>query len=74
MTLTTGAKQFVVQDAFVTSFCSSLRRLWLQPSTTFKHSGSLTGADTTTRLTPHSSKYGERLLTLRNLPISSNET
>merc|ERR1719203_65139 len=71
-TRTTGARQFVVQEAFViTPSCPSTRRWLLHPSTTLRAEGSLTGADTTTRFTPHSLKYGSSSLTFRNLPVHS---
>ncbi|MDT4873960.1 hypothetical protein FQZ97_1092330 [compost metagenome] len=53
ITLTTGARQLVVQEAAVTMRCSAaLNRCWLTPMTTFSAPFSFTGALTTTRFTP----------------------
>mmetsp|Transcript_13746 Transcript_13746/g.23499 ORF Transcript_13746/g.23499 Transcript_13746/m.23499 type:complete len:243 (+) Transcript_13746:623-1351(+) len=72
MTLIMGAIQLVVHEAAVQMTCLSSRRWSLQPTTTFRTEGSFTGADTTTRFTPHTSRYGCRSLTLRNLPVQSS--
>ena len=53
--------------AHVQMVCDSLSLSSLHPMTTFSTLGSLTGADTTTRFTPHRSRYGVRLATVRNL-------
>ncbi|MNY40253.1 hypothetical protein D3C86_1749810 [compost metagenome] len=53
ITLTTGARQLVVQEAAVTMRCrAGSNRSWLTPMTIFSAPASLTGALTTTRLTP----------------------
>jgi hypothetical protein len=73
ITLTTGARQLVVQLAFVIIFFSPLpNNLSLHPSTTFKHAGSFTGAETTTLLTPQESMYGLKVSMVRNFPVHSN--
>mmetsp|Transcript_42507 Transcript_42507/g.96057 ORF Transcript_42507/g.96057 Transcript_42507/m.96057 type:complete len:244 (+) Transcript_42507:585-1316(+) len=71
ITLMMGAMQLVVQEAAVQMMCDSLSLSSLHPMTTFSTLGSLTGADTTTRFTPHRSRYGVRLATVRNLPVQS---
>ena len=57
-TLTTGARQFVVQDAAVTMWSTAgSYSAWLTPYTTFSTGcGSFTGAETTTLRTPQASK------------------
>ena len=53
ITLTTGARQLVVQEAAVTMrCCAGSNSCWLTPITTFSAPFSLTGAQTTTRFTP----------------------
>ncbi|MNJ62704.1 hypothetical protein D3C77_585550 [compost metagenome] len=53
ITLTTGARQLVVQEAAVTMRCwAGSNRCWFTPITTFSAPFSFTGAQTTTRLTP----------------------
>ncbi|MNO52151.1 hypothetical protein D3C76_425660 [compost metagenome] len=55
ITLTTGARQLVVQEAAVTMrCCAGSNRCWLTPITTLSAPGSFTGALTTTRFTPWS--------------------
>merc|ERR550539_35265 len=53
MTFTTGARQLVVQLAFVTIRLSLFKMEWLQPKTMFWTPASFTGAETTTLLMPH---------------------
>mmetsp|Transcript_12334 Transcript_12334/g.29886 ORF Transcript_12334/g.29886 Transcript_12334/m.29886 type:complete len:202 (+) Transcript_12334:162-767(+) len=54
ITLTTGARQLVVQEAAVTIAMSAVSLSSLTPMTTLRTEGSLTGADTTTFFTPAS--------------------
>ena len=70
-TLIMGAMQLVVQLAAVQMTCESLSLSSLTPTTTLRTDGSLTGADTTTRFTPHTSRYGRSFSTVRNLPVQS---
>ena len=71
ITLITGAMQLVVHEAAVQMTCSAVSFSSLTPTTTLSTDGSLTGADTTTRFTPHVSRYGCSAATVRNLPVQS---
>ena len=55
ITLTTGARQLVVQDAAVTMrCCAGSKRWWFTPITMLSVPADLIGAVTTTRFTPWS--------------------
>lgn len=49
ITLITGARQLVVQEALVIILWEDVKRLSLQPRTTLRAGDSFTGAETTTR-------------------------
>mmetsp|Transcript_58930 Transcript_58930/g.120636 ORF Transcript_58930/g.120636 Transcript_58930/m.120636 type:complete len:263 (-) Transcript_58930:170-958(-) len=71
ITLTTGARQLVVQEAAVQMTCSAVSLSSFTPITTFSTVGSFTGALTTTRLTPPS-RYGWSTLLERKSPVHSS--
>ena len=71
MTLMTGAMQLVVHEAAVQMTWSEVSLSSFTPTTTLSTDGSLTGAETTTRCTPHTSMYGLSAATVRNLPVQS---
>ena len=68
MTLITGAMQLVVHDAAVQMTCESFNLSSLTPTTTLSTDGSLTGAETTTRFTPQTSRYGLSASVVRKTP------
>mmetsp|Transcript_16201 Transcript_16201/g.40962 ORF Transcript_16201/g.40962 Transcript_16201/m.40962 type:complete len:258 (+) Transcript_16201:331-1104(+) len=70
MTLTTGARQFVVHEAAVQMTWSAVSLSSFTPMTTLSTEGSLTGAETTTLLTPPS-RYGWRAAVVRKFPVHS---
>ena len=71
MTLMTGAMQLVVHEAAVQMTWSEVSLSSFTPTTTLSTDGSLTGAETTTRCTPHTSMYGLSAATVRNFPVQS---
>ena len=71
LTWITGAMQLVVHDAAVQMTCDASSLWSLTPTTTLRTEGSLTGAETTTRFTPHTSRYGCSFSTVRKTPAES---
>mmetsp|Transcript_8913 Transcript_8913/g.29503 ORF Transcript_8913/g.29503 Transcript_8913/m.29503 type:complete len:268 (-) Transcript_8913:97-900(-) len=67
----TGAMQLVVQEAAVQMVCAAVSLSSLTPTTTLSTDASLTGAETMTRLTPHTSRYGCSTDVFRNTPVQS---
>merc|ERR1719198_324382 len=63
--------QLVVHEEAVQMTCSAVSLSSLTPTTTLSTDGSLTGAETTTRFTPHTSRYGRSFSVVRNLPVQS---
>mmetsp|Transcript_22242 Transcript_22242/g.48867 ORF Transcript_22242/g.48867 Transcript_22242/m.48867 type:complete len:316 (-) Transcript_22242:3-950(-) len=72
MTLTTGARQFVVQEAAVTMwFLAGSYSLSLHPTTMFRMPSDLTGAETRIFFTPWLN-WGEIFSVVRNSPVHSS--
>jgi len=63
--------QLVVHEAAVQITWSLVNLSSLTPTTTLRTLGSLTGADTTTRFTPHLSRYGLSTSVESHLPVQS---
>ena len=71
--LTTGARQFVVQDAFETILCSALRMSSFTPSTIVASISSFAGADRRTRFAP-AFRCISICSRLRKTPVDSSTT